>query len=585
MEKVTGHPRLYRRGTKYYHRAAIPVDIADTYPKIEETSSLRTSDYKEALKLVRIEAVRVDGLFAEHRRRLALEQQPPLHELTEDQIKRIEEVYFAHLLDEDEQVRLEQFEGRSFEEYAEDNEAVDSIARDGYARGAPGAFFLGEAEEVLSWDNVNLRLAPKSPSWPRVARALQAAMVRAAKATRSRNEGEPIETPLMPEAVTLGPLQQTRTTRRGDGPTLSAISEEWLTEKTRTSWVPKTANEHRVWMKHFIAVAGDKPLTDYNKADARAFKQLLLHLPANWGKLPPIRELSLKAAADKARELGITPMTDANRNKLLSRVGSFWTWAQQNYDDCPNNPFKGLTDKSRTLAKDERDPFSIEELRTIFAARMFTGCLTARRWSEPGSLIQRDAGRYWVPLIGLFTGARAGEIIQLYTTDVREEHGVLFFDINKLEDDKRVKTENGKRLIPVHPMLIDLGLLNHVAHRKREGQLRLFPEMKMGSDGYYSSPFSKHFSRFLKSIKVKTDKNAFHSFRHCFEDACRNSNIPEEVRDTMQGHGATGMAARYGRGFLLQTLDQEMKKLRYDGLDLAHLKPAEVASDKQQAAE
>lgn len=576
MEKVTGHPRLYRRGNTYYHRAAVPVDIADTYPKSEEVSSLRTRDYKEALKLVRIEAVRVDGLFAAHRQRLALEQQPPLQELTDEQIKRIEDVYYWHLLDEDEEVRLEQFEGRSFEEYAEDNDAVDAIARDGYARGEPGAFFLSEAEEVLSWDNINLRLAPKSPSWSRVVRALQSAMIRAAKATRSRNEGEPIETPPMPEAVTSGSPQHARPIRGGGGPTLSEISKEWLTEKTRTSWVPKTANEHRVWMKHFIDVAGDKPLADYGKADARAFKQLLLHLPANWGKLPAIRELSLKAAADKAREVGITPMSDANRNKLLTRVGSFWTWAQQNYDDCPNNPFKGLTDKSRTLAKDERDPFSIEELRTIFAAPMFTGCLTARRWSETGPLIQRSAGRYWVPLIGLFTGARSGEIIQLYTSDVREEHGVLFFDINKLEEDKRVKTKNGKRLIPVHPTLVDLGLLDHVALRKREGQLRLFPEMKMGSDGYYSSPFSKHFGRFLKSIKVKSKKNAFHSFRHSFEDACRNSDVGPEVRDTMQGHGASGMAGRYGRGFFLEKLDREMKKLRYDGLDLSHLMPADA---------
>jgi hypothetical protein len=54
---MPGHPRLYRRGATYYHRAAIPVDIADTYPKTEETFSLKTRDYRDALKLVRIAAV------------------------------------------------------------------------------------------------------------------------------------------------------------------------------------------------------------------------------------------------------------------------------------------------------------------------------------------------------------------------------------------------------------------------------------------------------------------------------------------------------------------------------------------------
>lgn len=49
---MPGHPRLYRRGAVYWHRAAVPVDIKDTYPKAEDTFSLRTKDHREALKLV-----------------------------------------------------------------------------------------------------------------------------------------------------------------------------------------------------------------------------------------------------------------------------------------------------------------------------------------------------------------------------------------------------------------------------------------------------------------------------------------------------------------------------------------------------
>lgn len=66
LEKMPGHTRLYRRGATYYHRAAIPVDIADTYPKSEETFSLRTKDYQESLRLVKIKAVEVDEQFEEH---------------------------------------------------------------------------------------------------------------------------------------------------------------------------------------------------------------------------------------------------------------------------------------------------------------------------------------------------------------------------------------------------------------------------------------------------------------------------------------------------------------------------------------
>ncbi len=38
---MPGHTRLYRRGAVYYHRAAVPQDIAETYGKREETFSVK----------------------------------------------------------------------------------------------------------------------------------------------------------------------------------------------------------------------------------------------------------------------------------------------------------------------------------------------------------------------------------------------------------------------------------------------------------------------------------------------------------------------------------------------------------------
>jgi len=70
------HARLYRRGATYYHRAAIPLDIKKTYPKSEETFSLNTKNYDEALRLLRIAAVLVDEKFDAHRRMLRGEAQP-----------------------------------------------------------------------------------------------------------------------------------------------------------------------------------------------------------------------------------------------------------------------------------------------------------------------------------------------------------------------------------------------------------------------------------------------------------------------------------------------------------------------------
>lgn len=60
-------PSLRRNGV-YYHHAAIPLDIKDTYPKTDETFSLRTRDLREAVIGVRKAVAEVDARFAEHRR-------------------------------------------------------------------------------------------------------------------------------------------------------------------------------------------------------------------------------------------------------------------------------------------------------------------------------------------------------------------------------------------------------------------------------------------------------------------------------------------------------------------------------------
>ena len=105
LEKMPGHPRLYRRGAVYYHRAIVPKDIADTYSKVEETFSLKTKEHAEALRLVRVASVEVDQKFEAHRRQLVVLSQPELLELTPEQVAQVKSVYYQHLLEEDEDVR------------------------------------------------------------------------------------------------------------------------------------------------------------------------------------------------------------------------------------------------------------------------------------------------------------------------------------------------------------------------------------------------------------------------------------------------------------------------------------------------
>ena len=215
---MSGHTRLYRRDFTYYHRAAVPNDLLATYGKIEEKFSLRTKDYAEALRLVKIAAVKVDELFRTHRQQLgnteALEAQPEISELTTAQISKIKDAYLHYCLDEDDDTRADGFEDfddpdnledlprPTFEEYVETNQAMAAVTRRDYARGKADEFFAGEAEEVLSWEGISLKLSPQSPSWKPLVRVLQEATIEAREVIDKRSQGDVVVTPPPPSVTT-----------------------------------------------------------------------------------------------------------------------------------------------------------------------------------------------------------------------------------------------------------------------------------------------------------------------------------------------------------------------------------------------
>jgi hypothetical protein len=158
-------------------------------------------------------------------------------------------------------------------------------------------------------------------------------------------------------------------------------------------------------------------------------------------------------------------------------------------------------------------------------------------------------------LIALFSEIRLGEIIQMQVTDVKISDGIMYFDVTPLADidakdeesqeldageEKSLKTGSSRRGIPVHHTLLDIGFGDFLKFRRGSGTSRLMPEYeKAKDDGSWSKQFSKHFTRFRKSIGVTRRRVKFHSLRHNVEDALRNADVRQEVRDAIQGllHG------------------------------------------------
>jgi integrase len=178
-----------------------------------------------------------------------------------------------------------------------------------------------------------------------------------------------------------------------------------------------------------------------------------------------------------------------------------------------------------------------------------------------------------VPLLSLWTGMRLNECVQLRTDDVAVMDGVDVILIREDDEgDKRLKTPASKRFVPIHPELKKIGFLTYAEEMQRAEETRLFPELPKGKGGYYSDPFSKKFSRFLKEIGAKTATTCFHSFRHGYRDAQRDAGISQERSRALGGWAPKGGAEEiYGSGHRASTLALELEKIRYPGLNLSHL--------------
>tara|TARA_R110000751_G_scaffold132651_6_gene235152 strand:+ start:245 stop:898 length:654 start_codon:yes stop_codon:yes gene_type:complete len=78
----------------------------------------------------------------------------------------------------------------------------------------------------------------------------------------------------------------------------------------------------------------------------------------------------------------------------------------------------------------------------------------------------------WVPWMCAYTGARAGEITQLRREDFITEHGIECLKVSP--EAGTVKTRK-YRLVPLHPHLIEMGLMNFVRSRADPVQSGSYP--------------------------------------------------------------------------------------------------------------
>ena len=322
-------------------------------------------------------------------------------------------------------------------------------------------------------------------------------------------------------------------------------------------WTPKTTEETLSSLRLFIAVVGDVPVHTIDHKVMRDFKDTLIQLPPNQNKVRKYRGKSVEQILKMKpkKTLSVSSIT-----KIHGRVSSLFTWAVDN-GHMDRNCAGGMNLKQPKRPDEFRDPFTRDDLKLLFHSELYRKDAHTRSYT------------FWMPILGLLTGARIEELAQLHLDDIRQDNGVWVFDINDSRD-KKLKNKSSKRLVPMHPFLVDdLKLPLYVEWLRAKRHTRLFPELTRTRDGY-SPVVSKWFSRYAQACGVTGEKKTFHAFRHTFANVLKQAyDVQMPMVSEVLGHAGDSItsdryAQRYEPGVLIERV---IKKLQFD-VDLGHLK-------------
>lgn len=433
-------------------------------------------------------------------------------------------------------------------------------------------------------DTFGINLDPESPSYPALGAAILRRYVGALEAIGKRNEGHPIETPVVPQ----GPLSLP--TANGGGATLWEAFEGWKKVRFRPD---DTLTEYARAIKMFADLQGNLTIADIKRRHALEYRQAIQLVPRH--RKGNLREATLPELVDWAKRHPDAPRVAAGTiNKQLGAVQAISLWAYSNGlvpDDVAwVDPFLRMRIKEDGS---DRAPFVTGELQTVFDDPLFT----TREWPVGA----RGAAGVWLPLLGLFTGARQAELGSLKVSNIvvdADTSTPLMYIVRDRRTGQRAKTKSSMRVVPIHSQLVALGFLALVADRRRESgdDAWLFPLISPETGRAGVKAWSKWWGGYLrKNIGVKDSAKVFHSFRHGVKDALRRARVDYELREALIGHshgstvsggyGAAEMLARWG----VEALQDAISKISYPGLDLSRVhttgvhKRSRVPSDARKA--
>jgi integrase len=227
-------------------------------------------------------------------------------------------------------------------------------------------------------------------------------------------------------------------------------------------------------------------------------------------------------------------------NVWLSASKAVFNWAVEQ-ELITSNPFAAVkVTKQRRARNRSGKTFTKDEATIILNA-----CQQMRVLKTP-----LDRAKRWVPLLCAYTGARAGEITQLRSEDIKKMGETYFAHLTP--DAGSIKNWKA-RTVPLHEHLVELGFVAFVQARGPGPMFYKPSKVKKAIDPLNPprGPAAKareNLGQWVRELGVADPElSPSHAWRHTFLSKARQAGIEPALRFGITGHATKSEGEAYGQ--------------------------------------
>lgn len=526
-------PHTERRGGQWWYRRRVPRELQPVIGRAEYRESLNTPDIEVARTRAAFRDAEAAVAFEAARAQLKQQQRPVSQlpaQLPPDAERYIAEAVRAHVLQEDEGVRMSRPDSDAMEAY----ESIRADQLDETSRAlTTGRVALGKQGRQRVRDlmqAIGLSVAPESPAWEVAAFKATEGWHQGLRDIRERMAGEYVATPAMPEAPPV--LRQTPAQAEGArraGLMLGTVIDDYLGTLRETEFTRKV----RRCLQLFGEMVGrDLPVTELRQIAVTNFLRDICKLPNEWARRFDKGETIAAMMAEGAQRV-MSPTT--YNDNYRAPLGTFLVAAARDHGDegFPVRTVEGIEYSGNRVAdEDQQRALWDDELRKLFEGEAFAAVA-----ADPA-----QESLYWFSAALLFTGARPREVCQSNPqVDFGRVDGHWYMDLDEKSAAgkgvrKTIKTGEARR-IPLHPELVRLGFPGYVERMRAAGADRLFPTWRIKQGNPYTANGGL-FSDLLRAAGLYTTTpgeqiTGAYTLRKTFITQCRNQGV---VSKEITGH-------------------------------------------------